>query len=417
MSSLAAAEFRRHWQTLLAITVGVAFGVSSLCFYTFGAFIEPLRVAKGWDHAEISGALITALALPLAAPVVGRLVDAGHSRIVVITGHVLLAAGFIALTQVGRGVWQLWLGYGFIFFLAAGSSPIGYTRLLVSRFVAGRGLALGMCMSGAGLVAIVGPRAVTRVILDHGWKAGYLLLAASSVSAILIVLLAIDREAVQRSTEQFSYSGFVRDSLRKRERYQLAWLMALFFTVALAIVGPVVHFIAFLRESGTPPLQAATVAGTVGVAVVAARLLIGFLLDRFSPKSVMVTTTAITVLGLLVLAKFGAGAGAWIGAFSLGLSLGADIDFITFFAVRLFPTGAYGYAYGRTYGAYVAGSALSPTLIGLVRTVTGSYLAFFVGSAVVLLTCAVGILVLPSLGSREDMAGESQRSIDDPSDP
>ncbi len=389
----AAAEFRRHWGVLLAMIVGVAFGVSSLCFYTLGAFIGPLMAAKGWDRAAISGALTTAITLPLIAPVLGRLVDAGRTRALVISGHVLLAAGFVAMTQIGGAVWQLWAIYGLIFLVAGGSSPIGYTRLLVSRFTAGRGLALGLCMSGTGLTALVGPRAVTQVILDHGWKGGYLLLAAASLCAIPIVLLALRGDPAPGGPAALARVA-PPTRLDAREQRLLWGLLLLFFANALAVTGLVVHLIPFLHDVGVPPLEAATIAGVVGIAVIATRVLIGFLLDRLPPAAVMAGATSLTGLGVLALAAFGAD-GAWIGALALGLSLGAEIDLIAFFVARLFPDGAYGYAYSRGYGAFIFGSALSPVLAGMVRSATGSYVPFLLGSVVVLLACAGGVLLLP----------------------
>ena len=388
----ALAELRRHWVALSALIVGVAFGVSSLCFYTFGAFIGPLIAAKHWNRAGISAALLTALVMPLASPVLGRLVDAGRARLLVLTGHAVLVLGFLAMTQIGGDVRQLWLLYGALFLLAGGSSPIGYTRLLVSRFRVARGLALGLCMAGTGIAALFGPRVVTSAILAHGWQAGYVVLAVAAASAIPIVALLVSAEPVARPAGLAVAATAAR--LSASERRLLRFLLALFLLAALAVTGLVVHLIPFLRDRGMSPLDAATVAGVIGLAVIATRVLIGAALDRYPMHLVTSGTFLLTGAGVLMPAVLGSSA-AWIGALAIGLLLGAEIDVIAFVMARLFAETAYGHCYSRGYSAFIVGSALSPMLAGAVRDATGSYTPFFLGSAVTLFACAAAALRIP----------------------
>ena len=72
----AAGEFRTGWTLLLAGMLGCCLGVSALPIYTAGVFIPHLEKEFGWGRAELSLAiLLFTLALAVASPVVGRVID------------------------------------------------------------------------------------------------------------------------------------------------------------------------------------------------------------------------------------------------------------------------------------------------------------------------------------------------------
>src|SRR2546427_11415166 len=73
----------------LAITETVSWGI---LYYAFAIFLTPIKEARGWTTIELTGAFSLALAVSaLAAPVVGRWLDA-HSPRALMTGGSVLGA-------------------------------------------------------------------------------------------------------------------------------------------------------------------------------------------------------------------------------------------------------------------------------------------------------------------------------------
>ena len=69
-------EFRRDraWQIVLAATVGCAFGLTALPFYTLGMVAKPLAAEFGWGRAVAqSGIVFSALGVLSSAWLVGAL--------------------------------------------------------------------------------------------------------------------------------------------------------------------------------------------------------------------------------------------------------------------------------------------------------------------------------------------------------
>ena len=53
--------------------------------------------------------------------------------------------------------------------------------MVTTRFDAARGLALGIIISGLGIMAIIGPIWATWLIAQIGWRGGYMAITASSL--------------------------------------------------------------------------------------------------------------------------------------------------------------------------------------------------------------------------------------------
>lgn len=110
----------------------------------------------------------------------------------------------------------------------------------------------------------------------------------------------------------------------------------------------------------------------MGIALIAGRLLIGFLIDRVFAPYVTAVVFSLVGLGCLALA-WGGISYAIIAAIALGFAVGAEVDLIGYFTARYFGLAHYGAIYGLQYSFFILGAGLAPIITGRIWDVTGNY--------------------------------------------
>jgi MFS family permease len=397
-------EFARGWPVLAAAFLGIAVGVSSLYFYSLGIFIKPMAAELGWSRGQASlGALVGTAGAALAAIPVGRLVDRFGGRNVGLVSLTLLALGFLAVGTWTAGLASFLLLTFLVSLTTAGSSPIAFTRLVVTAFHRYRGLALGIVLAGTGMGAILVPALLTPYVAEHGWRSGFRALALVVVIAIPLVALLFARCGNERRTTPTDEIA-LRD-LSREPAFGL--LVGTFLVAAIAVLGTVVQFVPMLSDWGLTPQAAGGTAALIGVAAIAGRLIAGLLIDRFPAYAVTMLLFVCAAVGLLVLAGGGlrfAGAGAVV----TGLAIGAEVDLIAFLVARHFPPRAYGKAYGAIYMAFLVGGAIGPALSGYLRDQTGGYQASLITASLLLCVAAAIASRLRTVAPWTPLTGEAE---------
>ncbi|HEX8302825.1 MFS transporter [Sphingomonas sp.] len=380
-------EFSRGWRVLAASFGGIALGVSSLYFYSLGIFIKPMAAEFGWGRGAASlGALVGTAGAALMSIPMGRLTDRIGSVRVAIGSLAMLALGFAALGAFTTSLAAFLLLTAAVSLLTAGSSPMPFSRLVVAVFNRNRGLALGLTLAGTGLGAILIPRLLVPFVAEHGWRAGYFVLAGviAVASPFLLLLLRGVQEPPRDYAPAPSLAAILADPA-----YRLLALM--FLLAATAILGTVVHFVPMMGDWGLTPVAAGGMTALIGVAAIFGRLVTGWLLDRLPPALVTAAVFLLAAGGMTLLASGGL-AVAIPGALITGLALGAEVDLIAFLVARLFPRPVYGTMYGAVYTAFLVGGAAGPAISGYLQQATGSYrLSLFVAAG--LLVLAAGLAV------------------------
>jgi MFS family permease len=365
-------ELKRHWPTLLGATIGAAFGSAALPFYTAGLFIVQLEQAFGWTRTELTAiGLATTLTVAVAAPFAGALFDRVGIRGPALVGFAALAANFVYMSQLQGSLVQYAIVHLALAVLMMGTSPIAFTRPVNFAFDRMRGLALGITIGGIGAMAAVAPPIVAQFIETNGWRAAYLALAAAVIVAGPLALLLVGWRApdARRSPEPAAVAQRLVTPIRSR----LFWrLVVSFVLIALAVAGFVTHFVPMLTDGGMSTLEAARVAGLLGVAVLVGRLGVGWLVDLYFAPYVAAGIMALTAGGLALLALGGPDF-AVVGAIAVGLAMGAEVDLIAYLTARYYGMSHYGRMYGLLYGAFVIGTGASPYVISLIQAASGSY--------------------------------------------
>jgi cyanate permease len=178
-------------------------------------------------------------------------------------------------------------------------------------------------------------------------------------------------------------------------RSRVFWILAAAFAaMSLAFAGLLPHFVPMLGDNGLDPVTAGTVAGRIGLAVIASRMVVGLLLDKLFAPRIAIAICLIAAAGSAAFLFEGVAA-ASLMAIAMGLALGAELDLMGFLVARYFGLRQFGRIYGWLYGAFVFASGLGPLWVGAVHDATGNYMPALVVSAVGLVASCGVFLMLP----------------------
>ncbi|NUT49936.1 MAG: MFS transporter [Saccharothrix sp.] len=388
------AELLHGWRPLTAATVGIGLGVASLPFYTFGLFIPELEAEFGWSRSQLSSVLLIGSVINvLLAPLIGTVVDRYGVRIPSTVSLVALGGIFLLLAAVGQPFTAFLLLSSLMYVLAAASSPVSFTRAVNERFDRARGIALGIALAGAGLVAFLAPQILGAQIAED-WRGSYRVLAVVAlVGAVVVGVLMPRSRVLARPAARTGTSAAPRLGPLLRTPL-FARLAVTFFVLALALGGMPVHLVPLLRDAGVSPASAAGTASLVGISLIVGRLVVGLLVDRFFAPRIAAAVLGVAAIGFLALLFGGPGVAA-VAAIGLGLSLGGEVDVMGYLTARYYDLTYYGRLFGVLYAIFVLGVGTSPLLISWLRSATGGYDVALIASTALLVVAAALLVTSP----------------------
>ncbi len=379
--------------------------------------LKPMAQAFGWSRTQASaGIAVATLCLALGMPLVGRSVDRFGVRPVVITSTVLFSAMLYLFSRLPGSV-ALYVAMSAALGLAAvGASPLSYMTVLAKWFDARLGTAMGTAMLGMGLGYATVPLLAARWSQTMGWQSAFAALAAMSTLAV-VNAWAFMREPRQTSTANKRLSlpddvaGLtVTEALATRSFWLLAGAA---FLVSVAMTGTGVHLVSLMSDRGYAFSDAAKAGSLLGVAVLSARLLSGFLLDRMPVTRIAAIAFLTGGAGILVLWSGAGGAAPFAAAFCMGVASGAEGDILPFACRRYFGLRAYGQLYGIIGSAFTLGAVVGPVVMGVAFDRGGGYGPMLLTFAVLCVLAAVASLALgrPRVAQQYDGRAHAASSL------
>lgn len=381
-------------RVLCGAVAGCTTGVSALLLYTNGLFVDGLHREFGLTRTSFGlGILLATLALAVGNPLAGWAIDRYGVKKPAVLGLLMLALGFASLGLFVSSTPSYLVLQALVAFVAVASGPVAFAKLVGGSFTRHRGVALGITMAGIGLAAAVVPPLLSALIAERGWRAGYFALAAVPLAGALAVALLVPSGSLHPA--RVAQASVVAGTGGDWQRSRAFWIMAAASaTMSLAFMGLLPHFVPMLMDSGIDAVAAGGIAGTIGLAVISSRLLIGYLLDRLFAPRVAIGVCLIAAAGCLLLLTQGASA-ATLTAIALGFAVGAELDLLGFLVARYFGLAQFGRVYGWQYAVFVASSGIGPLWVGAVRDATGDYDLTLAISAAGLLAACMMFLLLP----------------------
>jgi MFS transporter, OFA family, oxalate/formate antiporter len=170
--------------------------------------------------------------------------------------------------------------------------------------------------------------------------------------------------------------------------------------VGIQTAGTVTNFVPLLQDRDYSAVDAARIAGLIGVTIMFGRLFTGFLIDRFwapgiaFPLLVLPAFACIALTGTEITPTV-----AVLAAMAVGLAAGAETDLVAFLTARYFGLKHYGRIYGLLYAFFALASGLGPFMFGRGFDLAGNYdLVLYTAAGMVV----VGATLLLSLGRYPD---------------
>ncbi|MES2490166.1 MAG: MFS transporter [Pseudomonadota bacterium] len=398
ISNNAAAEWRSYW--FLPLIAALGYATSVIHVYAIGPFIEPLQTEFGWTRAQISfGLTISSLISAAFCIPLGILVDKVGPRRIGLLGVVLMTGAF-ALLGTATGTKANWaLLWTVIAFSTVGVQATVWTAAVNSRFEKSRGLALAITLSGASLSAALFPVLATWLIANYGWRMGFHGMGGLWILIVFPFLLLFFRSARETKTAIPNpeltrvHSGLTfAEGLRTPALYKLLLAAGLFSFTA---VGTLVHFVPMLTGAGSTRLEAAGIAGLIGLFSIIGRLGTGFLIDRYRAQYIGALAFMLPVIGLsLLLLDATNPLHQSLAAASIGLTLGAEVDVVAYLAAKFFGLKNFGALYGAMVMALSLGTSFGPLTGGAIFDSFGNYAPFMLLNIGLMTLSALALLSL-----------------------
>jgi MFS family permease len=369
-----------RWAVVVASMVGMSAGPSQYAFGSLALFIGPLNAQFGWDRSQISlAATVFTIALLFCLPLAGRVADSKGSKRLLVPSMLAVGLLLAAIPVTVSAAWHLWLIFGLIGGLGAGANALPYMRTISAWFDRNRGLAIGMTLAGAGLGYAYVPPLLRFVIDNYSWRAAYFVLSGLILFIALPLVVVFFREAPgeqkPRSASQTKLTSTHALTRHQALHTKTFWILfGVFGLLSFSLYGLMIHSVSLLQDRGMSSTEAALGASTIGITIVLARVVTGYLCDRIFAPRVATAAFALSTIGLLILAMGAVNFPAYGALTLIGFSIGAEIDMMTYLTTRYFGIRHFGEIYGILFASLLIGTSLGPFMFGWSYDTYGSYL-------------------------------------------
>ena len=382
------------WPAVIAAMVGLIFSTGTLTIYSFGVFVHPLHVEFGWNRTQLGGAVaISQFGLAIALPFWGSLVDRSGPRPILFVSVATMSLLTASLALLTPHLWHLYLVFAGIPLLAAGASPLGYSSVLVRRFDRRLGLALGLATMGVGLGAAILPPLAQALIGALGWRDAYAVIGLITLLVGLPSVIIATRHTHGPVVRQVGTAKL--PTLPAIRTLTFLLMCVVFFLLGVTTVGVLAQLVPMMIDRGFSPAAAARVAALTGLAALASRGGIGWVLDRVQAPRVIAVVALLACVSFLLLAFGGGRPSSYFAVVLLGGAIGAEVNFIAFLTRRHFTQALFGRLYGIGFGIYLFGGGVGPLLLGISFDHLGGYRPSLLLFTVLAATAAAVTLRIP----------------------
>ncbi len=377
--------------------------------------INPLESELGWGRAVISAAVSVGLLLyGLTGPAAGWLMDRLGPKLLAVAGVLIIGGSTLAGATVTE-LWQLNLFWGVLGGVGTGIvAPVLGATVANRWFVERRGLVLGIFGAAASAGQLVTVPALMWLVVEIGWRAGTVVLAAIVLLVLIPVLLfmrdapeelglraygeernpAVESPAPEPSTAVAGVGG--QNVVLRAFRSPVFWLLSGSFFICGAssngIIG--VHFVPHSIDHGIPEVTAASVLALMGAMNFVGTIASGFLTDRYDPRKLLAVYYSLRGFSLLLLPFVTEFAGLAVFAIFFGLDYIATVPPTVALVADRFGRANVGAVFGWVFFAHQVGAALASYIGGVVRDSMGEYTAAFLGAGVLAILASLMVLVV-----------------------
>ena len=387
------------WYIVAACWV-VNFVVFGISVNTFTVYVKPIQADLGWSRGEISLAIsLSAVAMGLGAPFIGRLIDRIGARLAMAAGAAVIGVCMILLSRAQS------LPYFYAMFIVSGlgqgAATIIPVSLVISNwFTAMRGKALGIVMTGTGLGAMVMVPVSSWIVTNWGWRTSWSIMGCIILLMVPLNLLLIRTRPSDRGLlpdgglvapeKPASSEGL---SVPEAVRTQAFWMIGAMMVLAgLVAMGVGVHLMPYLTDIGHAESRASLIIAIISGMTFLGKISLGFIADRWGVRPAVALAFGLILAGIVLLMGAGALPVAFVFAVVYGLGIGAPLVVNAALTAERLGLKHFGAVFGILTLLNTAGVAIGAVLTGFIYDAAGSYipaLLLFVALTAVAGLCGV----------------------------
>ncbi len=397
------------------ITLLAASGTRS----TPGVLMVPLEAEFGWSRATISYAVsINLILFGFVGPFAAAMMDRWGIRRVVTCALIFIAAG-AGLTSLMATPWQLYLLWGIVVGLGAGTMATVFAATVANRwFVRRRGLVVGLLTAASATGQLILLPFLGWLVEERGWRYVSLTVAISTLAVVPLVLLFLRERpedvglralgATESDTPPAARGNPIVTAFRgltMASHNRNFWLLAGTFFICGASTNGLIgtHLIPASVDHGMAVVTAASFLAVIGIFDIVGTTLSGWLTDRFDSRRLLFAYYGLRGLSLLYLplAFNSPSFGLILFIVFYGLDWVATVPPTIALATQTFGRREGPVVYGWIFTAHQLGAASVASAAGIIRTTTGSYQLAFLASGALCLVAAGLCLLMRRTGGAE----------------
>ena len=391
-------EFRTEWRPFTATLLGLGTGLSSASTVT-GIMAPHFLKDFHWTKAEF--ALVSTLALIMAAsiPLAGRLADLWGVRRTATIGVILFPLSMIALAMMTGDIRQYYAVFVFQALFCVTTTTSVYSRVVVERFRQARGFALAIAASGPAFMGLIIAPLLIPFVEAHGWRAGYIAVAAFTLVIGLIVLSMLPAQrGGPGMPSPARRRGWQDYPILLRSRAFWLLIVAMILTNLYQVIA-LSQMNLLMSANGVSVTDMWIMLAAFNIGMIVGRFSCGLALDRFPAHIVSAIGMALPSVGLFLIAStLDSTLALAIAMLFIGLAYGAEGDLMGFLVARIFGLTIYGSVLGLLTGAIGLTLAGSAVLLSVILGRTGGYDLFLIIAGVSGIVGSLLLLLLPRVG-------------------
>jgi MFS family permease len=364
--------------------------------YVFSVFVDSILADTGVSRTQLSAlyAIGTGVSA-ITALVVSRLVDRFGSRVMLAV--IALAFGGACFGMAGAiGALTLLFGFAALRALGQGSLPITATLLTAQWFARYRGRAMAFVSMGFALSNALFPPIAQFLIASLGWRNAYRALGVGVWLLIIPAALLVVRNRPEvlglhpdglPAPPDGAHDRPIQThaaALQAAWRTRRFWLLALPLTASPFIITALVfHQVSIFAERGLSPDVAAGVFVAFAAAAAVMTVLIGFLIERVEPRTILFANLALLLIAMLELQVVTTPVAAVLYTLTLGSVAGTQSVIGGVIWAHYYGRIGLGAVQGTAATVTISAAAQGPLPLATLQELTGAY--------------TVGLLVLAAL--------------------
>ncbi len=397
----------RAWLVVVAAMIGVSVGLSPIPFYTIGMFAPELSSEFGWSFSSLMGSIaVQSIVVMIVSPFAGYAVDLFGARKVASVSLLCFGLCFMSLSLNKGSLTIFYIQWAVMAVLGAGTLSATWTYVVNGWFDKHKGLALGLASAGTGITGFLIKPFAAWLIEGFGWRTAFVVIGLLPiVIGVPVVLLFLKERRSFKKPDEIQSVDFDKNGKRENiEGYTLKqalmqrnfWLLAgAFLLIAFSLTAPTPNLENILRTHGFALTQIGAITASFGLAVIAGRLMGGWMLDRvWAPLCafliLLIPAASCWVLSLSEVSPMM----ATLAVAGIGFGAGFEFDLLAYLINRYFGQRQYGLIYGSFYAIIALGGGLGPVVYGHFYDTIGTYSFSLVGGAMAVVSGGALLLLL-----------------------